>query len=69
MKLEVDREMCMSAGRCVLDAPEAFQLDEDDELVTVLPGAADLSVLEFQLIADRCPSGAISLTTQEGSGT
>ena len=32
-----DREVCMSAGRCVLEAPTGFDLG-DDELVVLLAG-------------------------------
>lgn len=60
MRLKLDQDLCISAGRCALDEPKAFDLD-DDELVVMLPAAAELSEARMQHVADRCPSGAISL--------
>ena len=65
LRLVIDRDLCMSSGRCVLDHPDAFTLDEDDELVTALPGADGLSEAQLRTAADRCPSQAIRLEDGE----
>lgn len=61
-QVQVDRDVCIGAGLCVLAAPEVFDQSEDDGLVVVLavgaladPDAAVLAAVR------RCPSGALSL--------
>jgi ferredoxin len=63
--VRVDRELCMSSGRCVSDVPEAFAFD-DEELATVLPGAAVVELRRLLAAAQGCPSQAISV---EAAGT
>lgn len=58
LRVEVDRDACVSAGRCVAAAPAFFQFD-DDELVVVddtAPLPKDALLLR---IAKSCPSQAI----------
>ena len=58
--VSVDREVCISSGACVADAPQLFRFD-DDEIAQLVPGApvpADEVVLS---LARGCPSGAIRL--------
>jgi ferredoxin len=57
---EVDKDVCMSSGRCVLDEPDAFRFDADQlaeptRAATVLPEDRMLAVVR------ACPSGAIRL--------
>lgn len=56
----IDRDACMSAGRCVLEAPTGFDLD-DDELAVLLPGVTELDLDVLRSVADRCPSMAIQI--------
>jgi ferredoxin len=65
-RVEIDTDECMSAGKCVADNPGAFGFD-DDELATVLPGAAQLDDAALLTAARRCPSGAISLRDEQGT--
>jgi ferredoxin len=57
--IHVDKDVCISSGKCVDNAPSAFRFDEDDlaEPVdgTVLPDQRKLA------IARNCPSGAIEI--------
>jgi ferredoxin len=62
----VDRDACISAGRCVDDAPEAFAFD-GEQLSTVLPGAARLGSERLLAVARACPVGAIRLTAPDGT--
>lgn len=61
-QVQVDRDVCIGAGLCVLAAPEVFDQSEDDGLVVVLAAGAladpDAAVREA---VRRCPSGALSL--------
>jgi ferredoxin len=57
---KVDRELCIGAGACIEEAPEAFAFD-DEHLAVVLPeakGEADDKLLE---VARACPATAILL--------
>ena len=54
----VDRELCIGAGACVEEAPQAFGFD-DEHIAVVRPEAeqeADAKLLE---VARACPATAI----------
>lgn len=56
------REQCIGAGLCVLTAPEVFEHDEEEGLVTVLNAtpSADLRDKVSQA-HELCPARAIEL--------
>jgi ferredoxin len=61
MTIEVDRDICIGAGNCVLAAPDLF--DQDDEglvllLTTEVSGDRQSAA---ETAAQRCPAGAILL--------
>ncbi len=57
LRVEVDRDLCISSGECERLAPAAFALDDEDIAVVVDPSAVDAETLRA---AERsCPSGAI----------
>ncbi|MQA13881.1 MAG: ferredoxin [Pseudonocardiaceae bacterium] len=56
--VRLDKDVCISSGKCVDAAPEAFRFD-DDALAEPVDGAlSDERLLET---ARNCPSGAIEL--------
>ena len=57
---EIDKNVCMSSGRCVLDEPESFRFDSG-ELAEPVPEAAALPRDRALAVARACPSGAIRL--------
>ena len=62
MRIEVDRQVCIGAGNCVLTAAEVFDQDDDEGLVTLLqvePAPPLYDVV--RRAAFLCPSGAIAL--------
>ena len=61
----IDKERCVSAGRCIADEPSAFRFD-DTELAEVLPGAGGLSVQRLIVLARRCPGLAIEVRAASG---
>lgn len=61
----IDKHSCLSSGRCVEAAPEAFAWDEDD-LGDPLPGAARLPKQRLLEIARSCPGLAISVFDEAG---
>lgn len=60
LSAEVDKDLCMSSGKCVADAPGVFSFD-DDELSEVTGHPASLDDARLVEIARTCPAGAISL--------
>jgi ferredoxin len=57
---EIDKDVCMSSGRCVLDEPEAFRFD-GDQLAEPTSAAAELPEDRMLAVVRACPSGAIRL--------
>jgi ferredoxin len=68
MKVAADREICISAGMCVMTADEFF--DQDDDGVVVLasdevPDASQPDVARRVHSAVKlCPSGALQLVPE-----
>ena len=65
MVIELDDELCIGSGECVLVAPDAFRLGSTDPTVTVLPAAATTPP---ELLADavaNCPTGALRMVASD----
>jgi ferredoxin len=60
----IDKDQCMSSGRCVLDEPAAFRFDAD-QLAEPTAGAVTLAEDRLQAVLDACPSGAIRLDQRD----
>lgn len=65
MRVEADRDRCIGAGLCVMNAEEVFD-QGDDGLVVVLPeGTAAAVPPEHAAAAERavagCPAGALRI--------
>ena len=60
--VEADRHVCIGAGMCVMTAEEAFDQDDVEGLVVVLPaaGAPEHAAAVARAVA-ACPSGALRL--------
>ena len=56
-RVVVDREVCMGAGVCEMEAPETFELDADG--VLQVGEVTDASAVETAVRA--CPTGALQL--------
>ncbi|MCW2952013.1 MAG: ferredoxin [Conexibacter sp.] len=62
MKVIVDLDVCEAYGQCVLQAPQVFDLGDDDEVVTVLDADPDDALRErVEAAADACPVDAIRI--------
>lgn len=63
-RIEVDRELCVGAGMCVVAAPAVFDQDDVDGRVVLLDVSYDdeatLSLVREAVML--CPSGALSLS-------
>lgn len=59
-RIDVDRDVCMSSGKCVGDAPDLFRFD-DEEIATQVPGAPAPGDERALHLARACPSGALTV--------
>ena len=62
MEIRANRERCVSAGLCVMSAPEVFDQDESDGRVLLL--ARDLPPEQLNAVREAvslCPATALSL--------
>jgi ferredoxin len=59
VKIEVDREICVGAGNCVLAAPDLFDQDDDGIVVLLVADASADQEKPAEMAMQRCPSGAI----------
>jgi ferredoxin len=57
--VEVDRDVCIGSGHCIIDAPGAFELDEDG--ISFVVDATAVSEDTILATARKCPSQAISV--------
>jgi ferredoxin len=61
-RLVVDLDVCDAHGDCVFEAPEVFDLGDEDDKVRVRPPEADDDLWEKVMRAARaCPVGAIRI--------
>lgn len=65
LTVSIDKDVCISSGRCVADAPTAFRFDDDElaEPISEHPPLSDAALLD---IARYCPSGAITVHDVRG---
>lgn len=65
MKVRVDRDLCISAGNCVVIAPTVFKFDEVNKAVVLDPGSVgEATIWEA---AESCPNKAIIIEDDEGN--
>jgi ferredoxin len=59
VNVEVDRDVCMGSGHCIVEAPGAFDLDDDGISFVVDANAASEDTIVDT--ARKCPTQAISV--------
>ncbi|MDQ1430427.1 MAG: ferredoxin [Actinomycetota bacterium] len=64
--IEVDRELCMGSGMCIVYAPATFAHDEQTKAVVVDPAGDPLDGIRNAVQA--CPTSALRLVTHENDG-
>lgn len=67
MKIEIDWALCDGNGICAIEAPEHFELNDDDEL-QVLSDEAPPGDTALDRAVTACPKHAITLLDQPGDG-
>jgi ferredoxin len=61
LKIDVDMQKCQHYGQCVFEAPQVFQLNQDDKL-EFQASADDTEIENVKLAVDICPMQAIKFT-------
>ena len=60
----IDAAKCLGNGRCVVAAPEVFDLDDDGNSFLLIDGEVpDEQEAKVDLAIRSCPTGAISLSS------
>lgn len=59
-KIEVDRDLCIGAESCVVVAPDAYYMDEEN-IAVVKEGALDVDFDTLMESAQACPVAAVIL--------
>lgn len=62
--VRIDKQSCLSSGRCIGAASEAFGWDED-HLADARPAASSLSRERLIAIARGCPSLSITVLDED----
>jgi ferredoxin len=62
--VQVDRDVCMGSGMCVVYAGEWF--DIDDESKAVFTKAEGASLDSVRTAVEACPTGALTLVEEPG---
>lgn len=65
MRIDVDRDVCVGAGQCVLTAPELFDQSHDDGRVvlrTPQPSTAADTADAAEAAVNLCPAQALRLS-------
>jgi ferredoxin len=61
MKVEVDFDLCESNALCVEAAPDVFEVNDDDQLVVLLPNPPESMRKAVQAAVMVCPKQAIQI--------
>ncbi len=65
LTVSVDKDVCISSGRCVADLPAAFRFD-DEEIAEAVDPRPDVAAEWLLDVARNCPSGAITVSGSDG---
>jgi ferredoxin len=69
MEIRVDRVLCEANAVCCGLAPQVFELDDDENLMVLIPDTADLAPEQLPRVekaVERCPKNALSLVDVDG---
>ena len=65
MRVHADRDSCVSSGQCVMTAPDVFDQDEDDGVVSLKTDTPPPELVrDVRQAAVMCPARAITLTEE-----
>ena len=63
-RIVVDYDLCEANGVCVMTAPEAFELDDQDKLHLLVERPPAEAIESVETAVRRCPKGALSLVDE-----
>jgi len=61
--VEIDRDVCMGSGMCIVYAPGTFEHDDETKAVVIDPAGDSLDAIRTAV--EACPTGALRLVTDE----
>ncbi len=61
LRLEVDRQTCMSSGQCYVVHPRLVQPDEEDIPVPTADAFPEADRADLEDVVKVCPTGALRL--------
>jgi ferredoxin len=64
-KIEVQKDLCISSGKCVSDGPKVFRFDEQELAEPIVP-LIDYEIASLLKLARNCPGEAITIFTEQG---
>ena len=67
VRVTADRDVCIGAGMCVMNAPEVFDQDDDGVVVLLTAEVPEEEVGRARRAVASCPSGALR-AVDEGMG-
>ncbi|BCI51285.1 ferredoxin [Mycolicibacterium litorale] len=64
MRIDVDRDACISAGNCVMSAPEVFDQDDDGIVVLLADPVPEAEFDRARQAVTLCPAAALRLAPE-----
>jgi ferredoxin len=61
--VQVDRDVCMGSGMCIVYAPGTFEHDDETKAVVIDPPGDSLDAIRTAV--EACPTGALRLVPDE----
>lgn len=68
MRIDADRDACISAGNCVMSAPEVFDQDDDGIVVLLADPVPDAEHEHAREAVKLCPAQALKVAPDPPSG-
>jgi ferredoxin len=59
--IHIDENLCVGTADCIRIAPTAFEFADGDDVISVTPEAATVSLALLKKAAYDCPTGAITV--------
>jgi ferredoxin len=64
MRIDADRDACISAGNCVMSAPELFDQDDDGIVVLLADPVPDGEQEHARKAVKLCPAAALKVASE-----
>ena len=64
-RVEVQKDLCISSGKCVSDGPKVFRFD-DQELAEPISETTEYELQSLLKLARNCPGEAITIFAESG---